>query len=82
MSPLPPATYLVIDESPLLQEGMDPHHCTHIPGKIAATGSGRQILGGIQSKRRYNTSYITSIINTQVRIKITLPGELVSEKRN
>ena len=43
----PVAAHLVVDESPLLQEGVDPHHGTHVAGKVAAAGSGRQVLSGI-----------------------------------
>jgi hypothetical protein len=40
--------YLVIDQSPLLQESMNPHDSSHITGQIPPTSRNSQILSGIQ----------------------------------
>ena len=41
--------HLVVHQSPLLQESMDPHDGTDISSQVAATGGAGQVLLGIQT---------------------------------
>jgi hypothetical protein len=42
------AAYLIIDQSPLLQEPMDPHDSSHITSQIPPTSRNSQILSRVQ----------------------------------
>jgi hypothetical protein len=42
------ATYLIVDQSPLLQEPMNPHDSSHITSQIPPTSRNSQILSRVQ----------------------------------
>jgi hypothetical protein len=44
-------TYLIVDQSPLLQERMHPHDRSHVSSQIPPTRRHRQVLGRVQSIR-------------------------------
>lgn len=43
------ASYLIVDQSPLLQKGVDAHDCAHVTSQVPATGCHSQVFDGVEA---------------------------------